>query len=67
MDAIPHKAQVPVTGRTDHVSRGRWDGLERVWRSEHRRLTAEEIRSAVRLLREALLSDGEANIDGAGI
>ena len=67
MDAIHYKAHVPATGRTDHVARGRWDGLERVRRSDHRRLTAKEIRSAVRLLREALLSDGEVNIDGAGI
>jgi hypothetical protein len=67
MNAIHHKAHVPATGRIHHVSRGRWDGLERVSRSDHRWLTAEEIRSAVRLLREALLSDGEVNIDGAGI
>ena len=67
MNAIHYKAHVPGTGRTDHISRERWDGLERVWRSDHSRLTAEEIRRAVRVLRQALLSDGEVNIEGAGI
>jgi hypothetical protein len=67
MNAIHFKGHVPAVGRTDYFSRGRKDGYERIWPSDHRRLTAEEIRSAVTLLREALLADVEASIDGAGI